>query len=69
MEIISPDLRADAIHYIDELVKRSKKRSSKTFRYAAEGTLADFGTRYSFVDLQHMALEWRECIFLLREYL
>ncbi len=56
---LPPDLRAEAIHYIDELVKRSKKRSSKTFRCAAEGTLADLGTRYSSVDLQHKALEWR----------
>jgi hypothetical protein len=53
IQTLPPDLRADAIHYIDELVKRSKKRSSKTFRCAAEGALADLGTRYSSVDLQH----------------
>ncbi|MDD3136622.1 MAG: DUF2281 domain-containing protein [Methanoregula sp.] len=60
LQILPPDLRADAIHYIDELVKRSKKRSSKTFRCAAEGTLADLGTKHLSVDLQHKALEWRE---------
>lgn len=59
IQTLPPDLRAEAIHYIDELVKRSKKRSSKTFRCAAEGTLADLGARYSSVDLQHKALEWR----------
>ncbi len=59
IQTLPTDLRADAIHYIDELVKRSKKRSSKTFRCAAEGSLADLSTRYSSVDLQHMALEWR----------
>jgi hypothetical protein len=56
---LPPDLREDAIHYIDELVKRSKKASYKSFRCAAEGTLAELGTRYSSVDLQHKALEWR----------
>jgi hypothetical protein len=59
IQTLPPDLRAEAINYIDELVKRSKKRSSKTFRCAAEGTLADLGARYSSVDLQHKALEWR----------
>ena len=59
IQTLPPDLRAEAIHYIDELVKRSKKRSSKTFRCAAEGTLADLGNNYSSVDLQHKALEWR----------
>jgi len=56
IQTLPPDLRAEAIHSIDELVKRSKKRSPKTFRCAAEGTLADLGTSYSSVDLQHKAL-------------
>ena len=59
IQTLPPDLRADAMHYIDELVKRSRKRSCKTFRCAAEGTLADLGTMHSSVDLQHKALEWR----------
>jgi len=57
---LPPDLREDAIHYIDELVKRSKKTGYKSFRCAAEGTLSELGTRYSSVDLQHQAQEWRE---------
>ena len=57
---LPPDLREEAIHYIDELVKRSKRTPPPTpFRCVAEGTLADLGTRYSSVDLQHKALEWR----------
>ena len=59
IQTLPPDLRAEAIHYIDELVKRSKMRSSKPFRCAAEGTLAELGSKYSSVDLQHKALEWR----------
>jgi len=59
IQTLPPDLRAEAIHYIDELVKRSKKRSSRPFRCAAEGTLAELGSKYSSVDLQHKTLEWR----------
>lgn len=59
IQTLPPDLRAEAMSYIDELVKRSKKRSAGTFRCAAEGTLANLGTKYSSVDLQHKALEWR----------
>ena len=55
---LPPDLREEAIHYIDELVKRSKRTSPASFRCVAEGTLAELGTRYSSVDLQHKAPEW-----------
>jgi hypothetical protein len=55
-----PYLREEAIHYIDELVKRSKRSPSASFRCATEGTLAELGKRYSSVELQHKALEWRE---------
>ena len=57
---LQPDLREEAIHYIDELVKRSKRSPPASFRCAAEGTLAELGKRYSSVELQHKALEWRE---------
>lgn len=57
---LPPDLREAAIHYIDELVKRSKKTPYTSFRCAAEGTLSELGARYSSVELQHKALEWRD---------
>jgi len=60
IQALPPDLRAEAMRYVDELVKRSKQRSSKMFRCAAEGTLAESGSGYSAVALQHKALEWRE---------
>jgi hypothetical protein len=56
---LPPDLQEDAIRYIDELVRRSKKRSPSSFRCVAEGTLEELGTRYTSVELQHKALEWR----------
>jgi hypothetical protein len=56
---LPPELRDEAIQYIDELVRRSKKQSPSTFRCVAEGSLAYLGSRYSSVDLQHKAREWR----------
>jgi hypothetical protein len=60
IRMLPPDLREEAIHYVNELVKRSKKGKPATFRCAAEGTLAELGKRYSSIELQHKAMEWRE---------
>ncbi len=60
IRMLPPDLREEAIHYIDELVKRSKRSPPSPIRFAAEGALAELGKRYSSVELQHKALEWRE---------
>jgi hypothetical protein len=59
IRMLPPDLREEAILYIDQLVKRSKKSPATAFRCAAEGTLAELGKQYSSVELQHKALEWR----------
>lgn len=59
LRMLPPDLREEAILYIDQLVKRSKKFPAAVFRCEAEGTLAELGKRYSSVELQHKALEWR----------
>jgi hypothetical protein len=59
IRMLPPDLREEALHYIDELVKRSKRTPPVSFGCNAEGTLAELGTRYSSVDLQHKAQEWR----------
>jgi hypothetical protein len=60
IRMLPPDLREEAIHYIDELIRRSKQKPAATFRCVAEGTLAELGARYSAVDLQHKATEWRD---------
>ncbi|MDD5144218.1 DUF2281 domain-containing protein [Methanoregula sp.] len=54
---LPPDLKEEAEHYIDELVKRSKKRTSTQFLCVAEGSLEELGSHYSSVDLQHKANE------------
>ncbi|GEM_PF-2816006 len=53
IQMLPPDLREEAILYIDQLVKRSKKSPAAAFRCAAEGTLAELGKWYSSVELQH----------------
>ena len=50
IRMLPPDLREEAIHYIDELVKRSKRSSPSPFRFAAEGSLAELGKRCSSVE-------------------
>jgi len=60
IRMLPPDLREEVIHYINELVKRSKKVKPTTFKCAAEGTLAELGKRYSSIELQLKAMEWRE---------
>jgi len=60
IRMLPPDLREEALHYIDELIRRSKKRPATSFRCVAEGGLAELGAKYSSVDLQHKALEWRD---------
>lgn len=60
IRMLPPDLREEVIHYIDELVKRKKRSPPAPFRCSAEGTLAELGKRFSSVELQHKAMEWRE---------
>ena len=57
IRMLSPELREEAVHYIDELVRRSKRSPAAAFRCAAEGTLAELGKRYSSVDLQHISFD------------
>jgi hypothetical protein len=60
IRMLPPDLREEAIHFIDELVRQSKRSPPAAFRCAAQGTLAELGKQYTSVELQHKALEWRE---------
>jgi len=55
---LPPNLQKEAEQYIEDLVKRSKKRSFGQFMCGAEGSLEELGSHYSSVDLQHKASEW-----------
>lgn len=59
IRMLPPDLREEAIHYIDELVKRKKKPRKKKFRLNWAGGLSHIDKSVTSVELQHEASKWR----------
>ena len=57
---LPPDLRSEAIHYIEELAKRKKKPLKKKFRLVWAGGLSHLKKSTTSVELQHAAREWRD---------
>jgi hypothetical protein len=57
---LPPDLRSEAIHYIEELAKRKKKNDRKKFCLDWAVGLSHIDKNITSVDLQHEALKWRE---------
>ncbi len=60
MEKLPPEVKREAMHYIEFLMSKYQKRPKRrppTFSWA--GALADVRERYTSVDLQHRASEWR----------
>jgi hypothetical protein len=57
---LPPDLRSEAIHYIEELAKRKKKPGKKKFRLTWAGGLSHLKKSTTSVELQHAAREWRD---------
>jgi hypothetical protein len=57
---LPPDLRQEAIHYIEKLAQRKKKPAKKKFRLTWAGGLAHLRGTTTSVDLQHAAREWRD---------
>ena len=59
IRMLPPDLREEAIHFIDELAKRKKKPQKKKFRLGWAGGLSPIGKSVTSVELQHEASKWR----------
>ena len=57
---LPPDLRSEAIHYIEELAKRKKKPGKKKFQLTWAGGLSHLNKTTTAVELQHAAREWRD---------
>ncbi len=55
------DLRRQVIDYMEFLLSkyRANRRKTRNFKFDWEGGLAEFADRYSAVELQHKASEWR----------
>ncbi len=57
---LSDDLKQEVLDYIDFLSQKySKKKNVKRFRFDWEGGLSELKGKYTSVELQHKAMEWR----------
>ncbi|NOZ58776.1 MAG: DUF2281 domain-containing protein [Euryarchaeota archaeon] len=54
-------LKVEVLDYIEFLLKKHKIKNTKRkkFKFDWEGGLSDIGEKFTSVELQHMALEWR----------
>ena len=57
---LPPDLRSEAIHYIEELARRKRKPAAKKFSLTWAGGLSHLKSSTTSVELQHKAHEWRD---------
>lgn len=57
---LPPDLRQEAIHYIEELARRSKKPVKRKFNLTWARGLSHLKDSTTSVELQHAAREWRD---------
>ena len=55
------DLKREVLDYVEFLLKKYRGRESiaKKFKFDWEGGLSEIGERFTSVELQHKALEWR----------
>ncbi len=61
IEKMPPDLVSEVMDYIDYLMHKYAvaSKTKKTFDFSWEGGLAEISKKYTSVNLQHKALEWR----------
>ena len=55
------NLRKEVLDYIEFLIKkyRNKEAGARKFRFDWEGGLVEVKEKFTSVELQHKALEWR----------
>lgn len=60
LEELPDDLRKEVLDYIEFLLQKYHKQERKEkFRFHWEGGLSELKEKYTSVELQHKALEWR----------
>jgi hypothetical protein len=61
MQKLPEDLRREVLDYVDFLVSKYQERetSRKKFKFDWEGGLSEIRKKFTSVELQHKALEWR----------
>lgn len=60
IEDLPPDLRQEAIHFIEELAKKKQRAVHRKFSLSWAGGLAHLKGSTTSVELQHAAREWRD---------
>lgn len=55
------DLQREALDFIDFLIYRRglKTKKAESFKFNWEGSLSDIKDKFTSIELQHKALEWR----------
>jgi len=61
MQKLPEDLRREVLNYMDFLLSKYQKRENmkKKFKFDWEGGLSEIREKFTSVELQHKALEWR----------
>jgi hypothetical protein len=60
LDKLPPQIKQEVLDYIEFLVKKYKQpRKRKTWKFGWEGCLSRLKKRYTSVELQHKASEWR----------
>lgn len=60
LDKLSEELKKEVLDYIDFLiVKYHKKEKLEKLKFDWEGGLSDLKDKYTSVELQHKAMEWR----------
>ena len=61
MQELPENLRRDVLDYMEFLLKKYKSRETKAkkFKFDWEGGLSEIREKFTSVELQHKALEWR----------
>jgi hypothetical protein len=56
---LSPDLQAEVRDFVESLLAKRTKGTGKTLRQDWAGALRDYRQRYTSLELQRQAIEWR----------
>jgi len=58
---VPPHLLPEVMDYIDYLINKygTVPRNEKSFNFLWEGGLSDISKKYTSVNLQHKAMDWR----------
>lgn len=57
---LPPDLRKEVMDFIDFLLEKRRKQTCKKLTLSWAGKLSEYKDKYTSLELQKKALEWRD---------